>query len=151
MEGSFYTFGQAGVQVPFKMGAFIPGWPTTSLKQFMLTGITEWGTTMLGTPDAVGDSLWQQHYHLLLDVGLRFSANFKLYHQWPFTVYAQVFQPINNLKSANLYGSDYGNSLQGVVDGTGVLDPVADAKARKEYIKVVKEPRFYVGFNLGLF
>lgn len=151
MEGTFYAFGQAGASLPLKAGAFIPGLPTTSLKQFMLTGLCEWGTTLLSTPDAVGDSLWIHQYHLLIDVGLRLSANFRLYHQFPFTAYVQAFQPINNLKSDNLYGSDYGNDPKGVVDANGNLLPAVDAQARKDYIDVVKKPRFYVGFNLGLF
>ncbi len=82
---------------------------------------------------------------------MRLSANFRLYHQFPFTVYAQGFLPINSLKAANLYGSDYGNDLQGVVDRNGDLLRAADARARKDYIDIVKQPRYYVGFNLGLF
>lgn len=156
MEGSFFTFGQAGVQVPLKFGRFISGWPTTSIKQFMLTGISEWGTTMQTTPDAVGDSLWTQQYQLLLDVGLRLSANFKLYHQWPFTVYAQVFQPINNLKAANLYSTDYPIlTRREKRDLSGAMRPETDgeldARSRDSYMDIVKVPRFYVGFNLGLF
>jgi len=38
-----------------------------------------------------------------------------------------------------------------VVDVNGNLLPAQDAQARKDYINVVKKPRFYVGFNLGLF
>ena len=106
---------------------------------------------MLATPDAVGDSLWEHQYHLLLDVGVRLSANFRLYHQYPFTAYVQVFQPINNLNSDNLYGSDYGNDVKGVVDADRNFLPAQDAQARKDYINVVKKPRYYVGFNLGLF
>ncbi|MBW8888458.1 MAG: hypothetical protein JF616_11940 [Fibrobacteres bacterium] len=151
MEGTFYAFGQAGASIPLKAGAFIPDLPTTSLKQFMLTGLCEWGTTLLSTPDAVGDSLWIHQYHLLLDVGVRLSANFRLYHQYPFTAYVQVFQPINNLKADNLYGSDYGNDPKGMVDANGNLVAARDAQARRDYINVVKKPRFYVGFNLGLF
>jgi hypothetical protein len=151
MEGSFYAFGQAGAQIPLKAGAFIPALPITSLKQFMLTGLAEWGTTLLSTPDAAGDSIWNQQYHLLLDVGLRLSANFRLYHQFPFTLYVQGFQPINNLKAENLYGSDYGNSPKGLLDAGGILVPADDRRARREYIDIVKKPRYYVGFNLGLF
>jgi hypothetical protein len=151
MEGTFYAFGQAGAQIPLKAGAFIPALPVTSLKQFMLTGMAEWGTTLLATPDAAGDSLWNHQYHLLVDVGLRLSANFHLYHQFPFTVYGQVFQPINNLKAENLYGSDYGNDPKGMLNANGVLVPADDRRARKEYIDIVKQPRYYVGFNLGLF
>jgi hypothetical protein len=151
MEGTFYAFGQLGAQVPLKAGMFLPDLPTTSLKQFMVTGLCEWGTTLVATPDAVGDSLWLHQNHLLLDVGLRLSANFRLYHQFPFTAYVQAFQPINNLKSRNLYGSDYGNDPKGMVDASGNFDPAADARARKDYIDIVKKPRFYVGLNLGLF
>jgi hypothetical protein len=38
-----------------------------------------------------------------------------------------------------------------MVDAAGNFDPVADARARKDYIDIVKKPRFYVGLNLGLF
>ncbi len=151
MEGTFYAFGQVGAQLPLKAGLFIPALPITSLKQFMITGLGEWGTTLLATPDAAGDSIWTQQYHLLLDVGLRLSANFHLYHQFPFTVYAQVFQPINMLKAENLYGSDYGNDPKGMLDASGVLVPADDRRARRDYIDIVKQPRYYVGFNLGLF
>jgi hypothetical protein len=157
MEGSFYTFGQAGLQIPIKIGAFLPGLPTTSLKQLMLTGLGEWGTTLLAAPNDVYDSLYYDQYHLLLDVGARLSANFKLYHQWPFTVYAQVFMPINNLKAANLYSSDYPIQDRRIVRdaATSQLRPESndelDWRSRKAYIDIVKQPRFYLGFNLGLF
>jgi hypothetical protein len=147
MEGSFYNFGQAGVQVPIKAGAFLPGLPTTSLKQFLITGMGEWGTTLLSSPDAVYDSLDQGRFHMLFDVGLRLSANFKLYHQLPFTIYVQGFLPINDLNSANLYSTDYPRTLP----RSGETAAQNDARDRQAYIDVVKDPRYYVGFNLGLF
>ncbi len=147
MEGSFYNFGQVGVQIPLKAGTFLSGLPTTSLKQFMITGLGEWGTTLFSTPDAVGDSIWVHQYHLLLDVGVRLSGNFKLYHQFPATIYLQMFQPINNLNSANLYSSDYSHTDP----RPGETADQADARDRKSYMKYVKDPRYYVGFNLGIF
>lgn len=147
MEGSSYGFAQAGVQVPLKAGAFLPGLPITSLKQFMVTALGECGTTLLSTPDAAGDSLWLQQYHLLVDVGLRLSANFRLYHQYPFTIYAQGFLPINNLKAENLYNRDYASSAA----RPGETAAERDWRDRKAYIDIVKQPRYYVGFNLGLF
>jgi hypothetical protein len=108
----------------------------------MLTGIAEGGTTMFTAPDRIWDYLEAGKHKLLLDFGLRLSANFRLYHDWPFTVFAQGFLPVNKLKADNLYAGDYGGPAP---------DADLDAKVRKAYIDQVKEPRYFVGFELGIF
>ena len=139
MEGSSFTFGQYGIQIPIKTGAFLPGLPTTSFKQFLITGVGEWGTTLVTSPDKIYQSIEKGKHYLLLDFGLRVSMNFHLYHQLPFTIFAQVFQPYNQLTATNLFDGDYpkGTSSDGV--------------NRVRYINQVKDPRFFVGFNLGTF
>lgn len=139
MEGSSFSFGQYGIQIPLKTGLFLPGLPLTSLKQFLLTGIGEWGTTLISSPGEIYKSLEQGKHYLLLDFGLRLSANFHLYHQLPFTIYAQVFQPVNQLSGDNLYPGDYPHQTTN------------DAENRRKHINQVKDPRFFVGLNLGTF
>ncbi len=152
MQGSSYTFGQAGVQIPIKTGVFLPGLPTTSWKQIMLTGLGEWGTTLATRPDHIYRALLDGEQHLLLDYGLRLSMNFHLYHQLPFTVFGQVFVPWNELKADNLFWYDYSHTGAANDDGTPGKDQLAnDAADRKNYIEQVKQPRFYVGFSLGTF
>jgi hypothetical protein len=157
MEGSSYAFGQYGIEIPLKVGAFLPGLPTTSLKQFMLTGMGEVGTTLLTRPEHIINSLELGQHYLLMDFGVRLSANFKLYHQLPFTMFVQCFVPYNELKAENLYNLDYGRSLPKVVARTAGGSPVYetpsenDARDRQTYIDQVKDPRWFVGFNLGLF
>ncbi|MDB5102599.1 MAG: Tol biopolymer transport system periplasmic component [Fibrobacteres bacterium] len=147
MAGSSFAFGQYGIQVPLKAGTFLPGLPTTSLKQFMLTAMGEWGTTLETRPEHIVAALENGEHHLLLDFGLRLSANFKLYHQLPCTIFGQVFVPYNALKAANLYSSDYPRTQK----RPGESDFDNDARDRKNYIGQVQDPRFVVGFNLGLF
>ncbi|HKP95060.1 MAG TPA: hypothetical protein VJ385_04810 [Fibrobacteria bacterium] len=152
MEGSAYTFGQAGVQIPLKTGFFLPGWPTTSWKQIMLTGLGEWGTTLSTRPNHLYRSLVDGEQYLLLDYGARLAFNFRLYHQLPFSVFGQVFFPWNNLKAAHLYWYDYGHTGAPKANGDPGEEQLAnDAADRKRYIDQVKQPRFFVGFNLGIF
>ena len=120
MEGSSFAFGQYGVQLPIKMGTFLPGLPVTSFKQFMITAIGEWGTTLETRPEHIINALDNGEHHLLLDFGLRVSANFKLYHQLPFTIFAQGFVPYNQLKADHLFDIDYPGTdrrLTGVANG----------------------------------
>ncbi len=140
MQGSSYTFGQYGIELPIKAGAFLPGLPTTSLKQFLITAMGEVGTTLETRPEHIYSTLELGQHHLLMDFGLRLSANFKLYHQIPFTIFAQEFVPYNELKEENLYDLDYPRAAG-----------LTDAQNRTNYINQVKDPRFFVGFNLGLF
>jgi hypothetical protein len=156
MEGSSFAFGQYGIQAPIKMGTFLPGLPVTSLKQLMITAMGEWGTTLETRPEHILNALEAGEHHLLLDFGLRVSANFKLYHQLPFTIFAQGFVPYNQLQASNLFDVDYpgtGRRLTGTVGGVPQYETAAqaDQRDRKAYIAQVKDPRFFVGFNLGLF
>jgi hypothetical protein len=147
MEGSSYAFGQAGLSVPLRIGAFLDGLPTTSFKSFMLTVMGEAGTTLLVAPDKIVTALDKERFYPLLDYGVRLSANFRLYHELPFTLFGQVFMPVNDLKASDLLNNDYPSSLP--LSGESVQE--ADLRDRKDYLKVVKEPRFFVGFELGIF
>lgn len=156
MEGSSFAFGQYGIQIPLKAGTFLPGLPVTSLKQFLITAMGEWGTTLETRPEHILNALEKGEHHLLLDFGLRLSANFKLYHQLPFTIFVQGFLPYNQLKADNLFEIDYpgtGRRLTGVSSGVPQYETAAqaDRRDRDAYIAQVKDPRFFVGFNLGLF
>ena len=152
MEGSSFAFGQFGIQIPIKMGAFIPDLPTTSLKQFMITGLGEWGATLASAPDKIYHDLDQGKHYLLLDYGVRASMNFHLYHQLPFTVFAQVFIPWNRLSANNLYWDDYPHSGLPNPDGSVSAAQIANGPAdRQNYINQVKDPRYFIGFNLGTF
>ena len=152
MEGSSFTFGQAGFQVPIKTGWFLPGSPLTSWKQLMFTGLAEAGSTLETRPDHIVRSLINGEHYLLVDVGARLSANFKLYHQIPFTIYGQAFLPVNDLKEENLYWYDYGHTGAPAANGDPGTEQIAnDAADRKNYIDQVKQPRYFVGFNVGLF
>ena len=139
MEGSSFTFGQAGIQIPIKAGLFLPSLPTTSFQKFLITAMGEWGTTQVSAPDKVVSNLAEGKHYLLLDYGLRFSMNFQLYHQYPFTIFAQVFEPFNLLTAENLFYGDYPHTSSN------------DSENRTQYINRVKDPRFFVGFNLGTF
>lgn len=144
MEGSSFGFGQAGISVPLRLGAFLPGLPLTSFKQFMLTGLAEAGTTLLTAPDRIFDDLANDKFYLLVDFGVRLSANFRLYHEIPFTVFGQVFVPYNELEASKLMGGDYKDPREN-------LPAAEDEALRNDYIKLVKDPRFFVGFELGIF
>ncbi|MEO7426532.1 MAG: hypothetical protein ABI036_15190 [Fibrobacteria bacterium] len=151
MEGSSFAFGQMGVQVPLKTGFFLPGLPTTSWKQIMLTAMGEWGTTLSTSPDHIYRSLANGEHYLLLDYGLRVSMNFHLYHQLPVSLFAQVFMPWNDLKAENLYWFDYGHT-GAAGDGEPSPQQLANDNAdRKRYMDQIQQPRFFVGFNLGTF
>jgi hypothetical protein len=139
MEGSSFAYGQGGFQIPIKTGVFLPGLPLTSFKQFMITGIGEWASTLVVSPGEIYKNIELGKHYLLLDYGLRFSANFHLYHQIPFTIFAQAFQPFNTLSAENLFVGDYAKPT------------LNDAENRRRYINQVKDPRFFVGFNLGTF
>ncbi len=152
MEGSSFAFGQVGIQIPIKMGAFLPDLPTTSLKQFMITGLGEWGTTLISAPDKIYHDLDAGKHYLLLDYGLRASLNFHLYHQLPFTIFAQAFIPVNRLTSDNLYWDDYPHRGSANADGSPSLEQIGFApEDRQNYIDQVKNPRYFAGFNLGIF
>lgn len=156
MEGTSYNFGQVGVQLPIKLGAFLPDLPTTSLKQFMLTAMGEWGTTLIAAPDHIYEKLTldqiQNKPELLLDYGLRASLNFHLYHQIPFTIFAQVFLPYNKLKAELLYWDDYPHRGRANPDGSPSAEQIAnDPVDKQNYFNEVKNPRFFIGFNLGIF
>ncbi|MEO7958819.1 MAG: hypothetical protein ABIW76_19230, partial [Fibrobacteria bacterium] len=152
-----YAFGQYGIQIPLKVGAFLPGLPTTSLKQFMLTGMGEVGTTLLTRPEHIIGALEQGQHNLLMDFGLRLSANFKLFHQLPFTMFVQCFAPYNELKAENLFDLDYGRTAPKAIARTTGGDLIYetpsqnDERDRQAYMDQVKDPRWFVGFNLGLF
>ncbi|MDQ3002201.1 MAG: hypothetical protein M3Y08_13190 [Fibrobacterota bacterium] len=152
MEGSSFAFGQYGIQVPIKAGAFLPGLPTTSFKQIMLTGLGEWGTTLLTAPNRLVESLDKGEHHLLLDFGARISFNFRLYHRLPFTIFAQTFVPYNRLKEENLLWFDYAHTGLPNPENTPSATQLANDPAdRKRHMEQVQQPRFYVGLNLGLF
>ena len=152
MEGSSMAFGQYGIQIPIKAGNFLPGLPLTSFKQFMITGLGEWGTTLITAPDQIQNALDAGKHYLLLDFGIRLSMNFKLYHQIPFTIYAQAFMPYNQLSENKLYWDDYNHTgaptNEELISNEQIINSPAD---RHDYIQRVKEPRFYIGFNLGNF
>jgi hypothetical protein len=101
---------------------------------------------LISAPSRIYEDLSAGRHHLLLDFGLRLSANFHLYHQLPFTIFAQVFQPFNELKAENLYPA-----VDGVYGGDYPQTTGNDAVDRQHYIDQVKDPRFFVGFNLGTF
>jgi hypothetical protein len=152
MEGSSYTYGQLGFQVPIKTGLFLPGLPITSWKQILLTGLAEWGTTLDTAPKDIFESLYEGGHHLLLDVGGRLSFNFHLYHQLPFSIFAQVFLPVNDLQASKLYWFDYPHTGASQANGDPGPQQFANESAdRDDYIQQVKQPRFFVGFNLGIF
>jgi hypothetical protein len=149
MEGSSYAFGQYGISIPLRAGAFLQDLPTTSFKQFMLTAMGELGTTLLASPDNIVSTLQNDQYYLLMDFGLRLSANFRLYHEIPFTLFAQAFQPYNDLKASRLLDLDFPHSTPSPT-GTQTAEQL-DKSDRNAYIKLVKDPRFFVGFQLGIF
>ncbi len=152
MEGSSMVYGQFGIQIPIKVGLFIPDLPTSSLKQFLISGIGEWGTTLNSAPDKIYRSLEEGQHHLLLDFGLKASMNFNLYHQIPFTLYAQAFVPFNELKAENLYWDDFSHTGRPNPDGSASPEQIRNAgQDRATYINQVKDPRYFVGFNLGIF
>jgi hypothetical protein len=78
--------------------------------------------------------------------------NFHLYHQIPFTLFAQAFIPYNDLKAENLYWDDFPHTGRTNADGSASNEQIGNAsKDRTNYINQVKDPRYFVGFNLGIF
>lgn len=151
MEGSSFGMVRAGVDVPIRgFGFFIPDLPLTSFQQLTLSGMVNSGTTLFLPADRIYDALEAGQHNLLVDYGVRLAANFRIFHQFPFTIYAQGFQPWNNLKADRLFWYDYPHTGAPNADGSISAAQLANAaKDRKEYIKLVKEPRYFVGFTLG--
>jgi hypothetical protein len=156
MEGTSFAWMQYGVDIPIPLGAFLPGLPTTSFRQMSLTAVSNLGTTLITPADRILSTLENRRHHLLVDFGLRLAANFRIYHQFPFTVYAQGFVPWNRLKASRLYAEDYGRTPPRVLERDGNGNPTLletpaqnDARDRENHIQLVKEPRFYVGFQVG--
>ena len=60
--------------------------------------------------------------------------------------------PYNELRKENLYWFDYGHTGKPLANGDPSPEQLAnDAADRQAYINQVKEPRYQVGFNLGIF
>jgi hypothetical protein len=155
MEGTSIGRLQAGVDIPIPLGAFIPALPTSSFRQLSLTAVGNMGSTLIVPADRIYRTLEKGRHNLLVDFGLRLAANFRLYHRIPFTLYAQGFMPWNKLEADDLFTEDYGRTPPRVVGMTDSGSPVYETPAqnddrdRENHIRLVKEPRFFVGFQVG--
>lgn len=150
MEGTSFAKGSYGIEIPIRLGAFLPGLPITSFRQFSVTAMGDLGTTLITPADKLYDALEQGQHYLLLDFGVKLSANFRIYHQYPFTIYGLGFVPYNRLSADRLFWNDYPHRGRSVPDGSHTAEQIANApQDRAEYIKLVKDPRYFVGFQLG--
>jgi hypothetical protein len=137
------------VDIPIKIRKYLdyPS-PFSSLNQVQLSLIGDAGMTFDRSPDRIFGILERGEHHLLTDYGARLSATFLMYHQIPMTVFGQVFMPYNELSADKLYNVDYARSTP--IAGPG-SNAALDRRDRDEYMKLVKNPRFFVGFTVGLF
>lgn len=151
MEGTSLGLFTAGIELPVRgLGAFIPGLPLSSFREFSLRGWANAGTTLIVPFDKIGDFLLDGRHDLLVDLNVRAAANFRIYHQYPFTIYAQGSLPHNYLDEDRLFWYDYAHTGAPNPDGSPSAQQIANAPAdRKRHMDLVKVPRFYVGFTLG--
>lgn len=150
MEGTSMAVLQAGAEVPVKLGGFIPALPITSFRELSFRAWANAGSTLIVPFDKIYSFVADGKHDLLVDLNLRVAANFRIYHQFPFTIYAQGSMPYNQLDENKLFWYDYAHTGAANPDGSPSLVQLANAAAdRKRHIDLVKVPRFYVGFTLG--
>jgi len=140
LEGSAFFHSRLEIDLPFKIRKYLPyPSPLSSLNQIQLSGIADAGVTFDQSPDQIYGILERGDHHLLFDVGVRLSATFLMSHQIPMTLYFQSFLPLNQLRAGGLYAVDYARESD------------SDAENRSNHLASVKDPRYFVGFSLGLF
>ena len=151
LSGTAMIWSRVAMDFPLKVHNFIdyPS-PLSSLNKVQLSLIGDAGTVLNKTPDKIKDALDHGQHKLLMDYGVKASATFLMYHWIPMELYAQVFWPYNKLDSKKLYLSDYPYTHYHVDPVNGpYLTASDDSRNRSEYMKAVKDPRFFVGFTIG--
>ncbi len=145
LEGTAAATAHFSLEFPYKLKHFfgIPVGPT-SLYRLQLAFLGNAGFTLNRTPDKLVSAVVDREHHLLADLGVRISATFRLYHQFPITAYFQAFQPINDLRPHALYPTDYR-------DISVEVDEATDSRLRNAYIDAINSPRYFVGMQFGIF
>lgn len=151
LEGQAMFHSRLELDFPLKLRARLPHpSPFSSLNQVQLSLIGDAGSTFDKSPDQIYDILDKGEHQLLFDLGLRASATFMMYHQIPMTAYFQVFMPFNELNAGDLYNLDYPRRTA-ITPNVSPAQYVKDQADRDQYMKLVKEPRFFVGLTMGVF
>jgi hypothetical protein len=149
LSGTALLHTRLEVDIPIKIRKYID-YPSlfSSLNQVQLSLIGDAGLTLDRSPDRLVGMLERGEHHLLTDYGARISGTFFMYHQIPMTVFAQVFMPYNELKASKLYNLDYPRATP--IAGPG-SNAAQDRHDRDQYMKLVKNPRYFVGLTVGIF
>ena len=160
LQGSAMFWTRTALEIPYLVRQFVGlGTPPSSFNQVRLSLIGDAGTALFKAPTRLVSTLEKGQQKMLFDYGVRVSATMYFYHAYPLTAYFQVFQPYNQLKASDLYLSDYRGppaprdpqmsdaDYQRYLDGFFAGDEVL----RNNYMKAVKDPRFFFGLEIGVF
>jgi hypothetical protein len=149
LEGTSMSWTRASLDFPFKIRHYL-GYPSpfSSLNQVNFSFMANAGTVLNQSPDRIYKTLENGQHNLLMDFGARVSLGFLFYHQLPMTLYAQIFQPYNQLKAENML---YGDYLPSSLWQDARENPGKYQNTRDQAFSAVQDPRYYVGLTMGLF